>query len=354
MIQRPVFSIQWHITAQCDQRCAHCYVYDDRTYAREKSEALSLRDCRRVIDDYAATLRRWGALGDIGFSGGDPLLRPDFFQILAHAQSRGFGDMGVLGNPFHLSLRTARRLRESGVSSYQISIDGLRRTHDRIRKAGSFDSSLRAFGLLKEAGIETLMMFTLTPENKRDLLPVIRLADEIGVDGFTFARVSLVGEAHKSTSRIMPQEYRDIYLQVINEYERLRRRGTQTTFMLKDHLWAPLFVETGRVRDAGALRGRRDALPCGMGEAHLTILADGTVLPCRRLPLRIGRVPQESLAAIWLKSAMLNRLRQRGRYAKCGRCLYAEHCMGCPAVAFGETGDPFAADPQCWVNVPVA
>jgi len=350
MIQRPVLSIQWHVTVKCDQRCSHCYVYDERTYERERTGELSLRDCRRVIDDYAATLRRWGALGDIGFSGGDPLLREDFFDILAYAQKRGFGDMGVLGNPYHLDARTARQLRETGVSAYQISVDGMRETHDRIRKRGSFAASLKAFEVLKAAGIETLMMFTLTPENKDDLIEVIRLADEIGVDGFTFARVSAVGEAARGANPITASEYREIYLRAVGEYERLRKRGSRTSFMLKDHLWAPLFVETGRVPDVAALRNRRDALPCGMGEAHLTILADGTVLPCRRLPLPVGRVPQQALADIWLNSKLLNQLRNQKRYRKCGLCAYADHCMGCPAVAFGQTGDPFAADPQCWVT----
>jgi len=361
MIQRPVLSIQWHVTVRCDQRCSHCYVYDERTYERERAGELSLRDCRRVIDDYAATLKRWGAMGDIGFSGGDPLLREDFFDILAYAQKRGFGDMGVLGNPYHLDARTARRLRETGVSAYQISIDGMRETHDRICKHGSFAASLKAFEVLKAAGIETLMMFTLTPENKDELIEVIRLADEIGVDGFTFGRVSAVGEARtkkpvffKKTgfSFLRPDEYREIYLRVIGEYDRLRERGSRTSFMLKDHLWVPLFVETGRVANVAALRDRRDALPCGMGEAHLTILADGTVLPCRRLPLPIGRVPGQSIADIWLNSELLNQLRDQKRYRKCALCAYAEHCMGCPAVAFGQTGDPFAPDPQCWVNVP--
>jgi radical SAM protein with 4Fe4S-binding SPASM domain len=360
MIQRPVLSIQWHVTARCDQRCSHCYVYDERTYQRELAGELSLGDCRRVIDDYARTLRRWGALGDIGFSGGDPLLRRDFFEILAHARRRGFGDMGVLGNPYHLDRRTARRLREGGVSAYQMSIDGMRATHDRIRKPGSFDASLRGFEVLKSEGIESLMMFTLTPQNKHDLIEVIRLADRIGVDGFTFARVAAVGEARDEKPGFLkkpgffrptaPSEYREIYLRAIAEYERLRRRGSQTNFMMKDHLWTPLFVETGRVRDAAALRGRRDALPCGMGEAHLTLLADGTVLPCRRLPLPIGRVPGQSFADIWLRSGLLNRLRDRRRYRKCGRCVYASFCMGCPAVAFGRTGDPFAPDPQCWIG----
>lgn len=348
MIQRPVLSLQWHVTARCDQRCAHCYVYDERTYENERTGELSFRDCRRIIDDYADTLKRWGALGDIGFSGGDPLLRADFFDILAYAQRRGFGDMGVLGNPYHVDRQVARKLRSLGVSAYQISIDGMKATHDRIRKRGCFDASLRAFEVLKAAGIETLMMFTLMPDNKDELIEVIRLADEIGVDGFTFARVSAVGHARKN-SAITPHEYREILLSAVTEYERLRRAGSRTSFMLKDHLWVPLFVETGRVKDVTALRGRPDALPCGMGEAHLTILADGTVLPCRRMPLVIGRVPQQSLRDIWCKSRLLNKLRQKRRYVKCSSCIYADFCMGCPAVAFGQSGDPFAPDPQCWV-----
>ena len=74
----PHFNLQWHITARCDQHCKHCYVFDSEFYASEVSNQLDSQACIRIIDDFASLRQRWGFLGMVSFSGGDPLLREDF------------------------------------------------------------------------------------------------------------------------------------------------------------------------------------------------------------------------------------------------------------------------------------
>ncbi len=101
----------------------------------------------------------------------------------------------------------------------------------------------------------------------------------------------------------------------------------------------------------GALSEDKDTVfrGCPIGIYLLVIVADGVVYPCRRLPVRIGKVPQQSLREIFIKSKELNKMRDIGKMEKCRKCDLLQYCRGCPAVAYGASdGNYFAPDPQCW------
>lgn len=341
--------IQWHLTVQCDQHCKHCYMYDSITYPSELKNELPLPQILRTIDSLYEFTEKKDLEPYFAFSGGDPILRSDLLDILGHCRKRGAKDILILGNPFHLDLPLCKRLKELGVAGYQISIDGLEETHDRFRMPGSFKASLRAIKILQEAGIDTPIMFTLSRENAKDLLGVIRLAHEIGATHFSFARISSVGSGRKNfkANPMGAMEYRRILLRVNLEYERLRRQGTRTDFGNKDHLWVPLFYEMGWLDREGPFVEPRYHR-CGMSKG-ICILADGTAMACRRFHSPLGRFPESSWEEV-VDSPEREALTTLDRFAKCRECRFKEVCLGCPAVAFGEHDDPFAPDPQCWVD----
>ncbi len=350
MIKRPPFNLQWHITSTCDMRCKHCYMFDGPRYQEEVRAELSVEDCKRVVDDFVATKRRFGAVGSIAFSGGHPLMRKGFWDILRYARSRHLGDFVIMGNPSLLTREVARDLKRLGVVSYQISLDGLEETHDRVRKKGSFRSTLDAYRVLGEAGIERGIMMTLTPENKHDFLNVIRLAHQERIDFFSFTRVSPTGhaEVNYKEENLDPWEFRELYRQAVLLYTELESHGSRTYFDTKDHLWVPLFFEEGWITDQLQLR-RRGARRCGLGLGSLAILSDGTVLSCRRVPTPIGKVPQQKLADIWLDNKLLCQVRDNSSFKWCRQCKHNQWCLGCPAIAAASGGgDLFGDDPQCW------
>ena len=127
------FTLQWHITAKCHQRCKHCYMYDEPTYRSEIQNSLSIMDCFEVVDHFLSMVnrltedcRQFGTVVKprILFTGGDPLLRDDFFEILEYA-NRKYISTGIMGNPEKVTAEVATRLKALGVNSYQISIDGM-------------------------------------------------------------------------------------------------------------------------------------------------------------------------------------------------------------------------------------
>ena len=339
----PWFMLQWHITVRCDQRCQHCYIPKTQFYKRELENELPLEEVKRVIDSFVDFCRKAGARPGINFTGGDPLLRSDFFEILEYAFWQGIR-LAVMGNPFHLDVSTILRLKELDVKSFQLSIDGLKETHDQLRKPGSFDATLAAVRLLKEMDMRTVIMFTLSPKNVSDLLGVMEIASEEKVDVFSFARY--VKSPHEKEVDFEPMEYRDILLRVQEKSRVLRSKGSKTRFGRKDHLWKLLFYEQGRWSPNPNPR-RQVISGCHVGRSNLTILSDGTVFACRRFESPIGKVPEQSILQVYI-SQELNSYRILEKFEKCSKCPLLYHCRGCPAVAFGKSGNFYAPDPQCW------
>lgn len=348
---RPHFTLQWHVTAKCEQDCMHCYLYENPTYERELKNELSFEESCKIIDDFSNTFDNWGMPTWISFTGGDPLTRKDIFDLISYARERGIG-IGILGNPNHLDYSTAMKLKEEGVTRYQVSIDGLEETHDRLRgRKGLFKDTIRAIHVLEEAGIPSVVMSTVSKENADELIEVIRTVAKEGVSIFDFARVVPIGAGEQLRGQMLsPQEYKNLLLKILEEYKLLQETGCQTHFGRKDHLWTLLYQELGLLKpmpkDKETIYGG-----CGIGSGILTLLADGTVYACRRLPVEIGKVPEQSIKDIFINSPEHNKMRQIEKMHKCSKCELMQFCRGCPAVAYATYNDYMAPDPQCWKEV---
>ncbi len=168
------FLLQWHITAKCQQHCKHCYMYDEPTYKSECENELSYENCIKVLDDYRSFCDKMNVNGRITFTGGDPLLRGDIFELIKEAKNRDFS-VGILGNPFLIDSDMPHQLKEAGIEHYQLSLDGLENTHDFLRKKGSFEKTIHSIRLLKAEGIVVHIMNTLSITNQNDLLPLMKV-----------------------------------------------------------------------------------------------------------------------------------------------------------------------------------
>lgn len=342
------FSLQWHLTALCDQKCKHCYVTDERTYSNEITNPLNLENCKQVIDDLLSFCKILRANAHIAFTGGDPLLRKDFFNILEYARENEI-ECSILGNPYNLTENGLKRLKKLDIRNYQISIDGLRITHDSFRMEGSFKASIEAIKKLKKNNIRTDIMFSISKINANELIPIMQLADKLDVDVFAFARVCGLGSGIKVLEdEFTPEEYRQILLDAFYEAERLKSSGSKTKFSRKDHLYTLLMTELGileyKPNEDNVIYGG-----CSIGCRSMCVLADGTVFACRRFYSPIGKIPEQTINEVFLSDDM-NKYRDT-KFVKCSKCDLFQICRGCPAVAYGKTGNYGSADPQCWKNV---
>lgn len=350
---RKTLSLQWHLTDRCGHRCSHCYLFDEATWSDGAPREMPLADCLVVIEQFADLCRTLGTLTGIDFeprfilSGGDPLLHADLWAVLEAIHRRGHRSM-ILGNADLLDAEVAARLRDLGVGSYQLSLDGLEATHDRIRGPGSFARALEGLEVLRRAGLAPQVMATVFRENMGDLAGLIELAAERRVASFAFARATAYGNARQLDLDISPAEYRALLLEVREVQQRLIRGGTTTRFPDKDHLWSLLRWELGEYRIYPHLNPGRTVDGCHMGQTFLVLLADGTALACRRFHSPVGRFPERSLSEIFLRSPQLAEYRRVRDLERCRSCELLYYCRGCPAVAHGRSDDWRAPDPQCW------
>lgn len=337
------FAYQFHITDECDQRCEHCYIFSEDN--NKCLVEMKLEDVEKVINNCVAMCEKMKRLPYFYITGGDPILHKDFWKITKILKDKEI-PFGILGNPFHLDDEVCRRLREYGCRKYQLSIDGMRKTHDSIRKPGSFDTTIEKIPVLRKSGIDVAVMTTVSGTNKDEMEDIVDLVVENNVDIFAFARycpTSFEKETH-----LEPKEYRDLLDRLWKKFETYKDRGT--TFNLKDHLWNLYLYEKGLYRIEEGLDKSVMYDGCNCANCHMTILPTGEVYACRRMESPIGNALKDGMYDLFIGDVM-NAYRKYDQFEKCSQCELLRFCRGCPAVAYGYTHNMYSADPQCWKEI---
>ncbi len=339
------FAFQWHITDECDQRCRHCYIF-----AGSGGMKPGFMAWEQITDTFYNCLdfcETYGRLPYFYITGGDPILHPDFWRLLGLLKKHGV-PFGILGNPFHLTGEICLRLKEYGCRKYQLSLDGMRSTHDWFRKPGSFDITVEKIADIKNAGIRSVIMTTVSEANINEVPDIIDTAVEYGADVFAFARYC-PGKGEKGAG-ISPFEYRRLLDTCHRRFREYEAAGCSTYFNRKDHLWTLYEYEEGIFKipaDAceGVIYGG-----CNCGNCHITILPSGDIYACRRVrDSKVGNTLKDRIADVW--TGRMDEYRDYSRFKKCSGCELLAWCRGCPAAACGGDGDFYAADPQCWKEV---
>lgn len=342
---KPYFSFQWHITDACDQRCKHCYIFSEDN--GKKPDEMRWEQIQSTLANCLDFCDTFGRQPYFYITGGDPILHPHFWELLAALKARGT-PFTILGNPFHLNDGVCRRLRECGCQKYQLSLDGLRKTHDWFRKPGSYDITLEKIACINKAGIRSVIMTTVSGVNIDEVPALIDVAVEHEAGMYAFARYCPTSE-EKDTG-ISPARYRALLAACDKKFRDYEAAGCKTHFNKKDHLWTLYDYETGAFKIPKAAESGTIYGGCNCGNCHLTILPTGAVFACRRVQnSRVGNALHDRLVDLWL--GPVEAYRQYGRFAKCARCELLAFCRGCPAVASGKSGDFYAPDPQCWKEV---
>lgn len=339
------FAFQWHITDECDQRCKHCYIFSEDNC--KPLDSMNWNQIQQVFDNCIDMCETYNRLPYFYITGGDPILHPNFWELLQLLKDKLI-PFTILGNPFHLSDAVCKRLKEYGCEKYQLSLDGMKKTHDWFRKPGSFDTTLEKIACIKKAGIRSVIMSTVSGTNINSIPEIIDTVVEHGVDIFAFARYCPTGEEKKTG--MTPQAYRNLLEICQRKFDKYESEGCNTYFNKKDHLWTLYDYEKGNFKspegvEAGTIYGG-----CNCGNCHLTILPTGDVYACRRFESKVGNVFEDRIADVWVCDQMES-YRDYTKFKKCSKCELISFCRGCPAVTYGTTGDFYGADPQCWKEV---
>lgn len=340
------FAIQWHITDYCDQRCKHCYIFSE---GHSCLENMSLDRMKAVLEDIMSFCQKIEREPYIYLTGGDPILHPDFWKLIALFKENHIR-FCIMGNPFHLTLENCKRMKELGCVKYQLSLDGLEKTHDMFRKPGSFKATLEAIRIIKKSGMWVAVMSTVSKINAEEIPELIDLVDELGIDVYAVGRYcpTSVEKAYDPDIHMEALEYKAYMDKCFEKY--LEHRDSKTTYQLKDHLWTLYLYEKGLYRIPEDIPENVVVEGCNLGRNHVTILPSGDVYACRRMESKVGNVFDHDLYSLWT-SPGYDEYRQYDRFKKCSRCKLMAFCRGCPSVTYGYTHDMYDADPQCWMEV---
>lgn len=279
-------------------------------------------------------------------TGGDPILHPDFWRLLdlLHKHEIGFT---ILGNPFHLDDHVCRELKWFGCEKYQMSLDGLKETHDWFRKPGSYDCTLEKISCINKAGIRSVIMTTVSKTNIVEVPGIIDAAVQAGAKVFSFSRYVPSGGDLDAT--MTAAEYRKLLSVCDRKFKEYEEEGCDTYFNRKDHLWTLFRYESGEFRIPESAVDGMIYGGCNCGNCHLTILPSGDIYACRRVDgSKVGNINEDRIADVWVTD--MERYREYDKFSKCSRCRLLAWCRGCPAVAKGTNGSFYAEDPQCWAD----
>ncbi len=339
------FSFQWHITDECDQRCRHCYIFSGNE--GKKPDSMSWGQMEDTLASCLDFCRVFNRLPYVYLTGGDPVLHPDFWRLLSLFKEKGI-PFTIMGNPFHLDDQVCKEMRSLGCEKYQLSLDGLRETHDWMRRPGSFDCTLEKVGCINRSGMKSVVMTTVSKTNLAEIPGIIDTVVAAKVNVFAFSRyVPWGGDLDAS---LTSEEYRQLLSLCDQKFKKYQEEGCRTWFNKKDHLWTLYEYETGTFRIPESTEPGMIYAGCNCGNCHLTILPTGDVYACRRVAdSKVGNVFADRLSDLWISE--MEAYRDYDKFKKCSRCELLAWCRGCPAVAKGTSGDFYDADPQCWKQV---
>ncbi|MBL0212256.1 MAG: radical SAM protein [Holophagaceae bacterium] len=322
------FHMVWLATDTCNASCLHC----SSSSSMRSPDELSTREICRVVDE----MSDWGVV-DLAVSGGEPLLRGDIFEVLQHIRLCGLS-AGVGSNGGKLSPVQARKLGDSGINRFQVSLDGLEDQHDTLRRwPGLFQTAVKTIRQASEAGLRVHVCCTINKLNHLHLERFTKFVATLPVARLNLSRFVPTGRG-TSQLDLSKDEWHTVVAQCI-----ALRSAFQGRLDIVSHLAQQILVDSDLAELPGFI-----GCQAGIGQGCLT--ANGTILPCVLLPVPVGNIRDGSFREIWLNSPIINNLHDRARFdRKCSQCSVVSRCGGCRAVAYANTGDYLAADSRCWL-----
>jgi len=360
-VQRPQttaapFLIVWNFTRQCNLRCKHCY---ENAGPKPAPDELTTEEAKQAIDEFADA----GVVA-LSFSGGEPLLRKDFFEVAEYADEREFY-VSVASNGTLITEEVAQKMKEKGIQYVEISLDGFEKTHDEFRgMPGAWKRAVEGIKNCVNVGLDTGVATTATHYNFEE---IPKLAEFIEKDlyakrfmVFNFIPVNRGKEIVNQD--LTPKEREELldflYAKLIDESRKLDTFSTAPQYAVTSLKFAfgPVVATHFTNRAATEmLKGRAKSLTefiggCGAGRLYCGIEPNGDIEPCVFIPIKVGNIREKSLVDIWRNSPILKQIRSRDAFKGCGECEYKYICGGCRARAYAYFNDLQGPDPGCSTN----
>ncbi|MHB8191262.1 MAG: TIGR04053 family radical SAM/SPASM domain-containing protein [Ferrimicrobium sp.] len=348
----------WETTKACPLSCRHCRA---EAISAPLPGELSTQEGRLLLDQIA----EFGSPPPIlVMTGGDAIMRPDLFTLLAHARDNGIRVALSPAVSPRLDAKMALAILDQGVRSVSISVDGVGATHDRIRGLpGHFDDTVATIEMLKAQGLSVQINTTVMSTNVGDLPRIAEMMKRLGVSIWEVFFLIEVGRGVQMNS-LTPQENEDVCRFLYDAsghgfivrtvegpfYRRVSRclsEGGVTCLLPPGPLYQTLSSELSSLLGASSTRPKISRMVTRDGTGIVFVSHHGDVFPSGFLPISLGNIKETSLPSIYRDHPLLLDIRKALFSGRCGECTYREICGGSRARAFATYNDPLAQDPAC-------
>ena len=303
------FVLQWHLSENCNLKCLHCY--------QENHKPIQLDFDKLVIiyKQFKELLNKKKMKGHINITGGEPLCNPYLFKLLdLIKEDSDLITFSILTNGTLINEKIAKKIKSYNPLYVQVSLEGGKKTNDYIRGKGTYKKVAEGIVNLRKENIFTSISFTATSLNYKEFPKVVRYARKYGVNNVWSDRFIPLGDSDKSLA--LNYEQTREYLEIMNkERNKLKKvKNSNTTISMYRALQFQMTNDF--------------AYGCTAGDTLLTVMENGDLVPCRRMPITIGNLFDRNMYDLYIKSDVLKDLREKNIPDECINCEHSEVCHG--------------------------
>ena len=358
----PVF-VCWETTKACLLACRHCRA---RAIRQALPGELNHEEGMRLIDQLLEFGKPYPALL---LTGGDPLMRDDFFNLIEYAKAKNVYVAVAASVTPKLGEDAIARMKDLGVDIMSLSLDSaMPETHDRLRGVkGTWQHTIRVLQVAKQAGLRSQINTTVMRSNVHELADIFHIAKKNGTVAWEVFFLIRTGRG-ASLESLDAEECEEVMHFLFDashygvpvrtaegpHFRRVRAERENGHDFPKGRLYGQLVARLRELEGEPTCQASLKSTATRDGRGIVFVAHDGEVYPSGFLPVSAGKIPNDNLSAIYRSNPLFVALRDSSKLkGRCGICSYREICGGSRSRAFAEFGDPFAEDPACPYVPPV-
>ena len=303
------FILQWHLGEQCNLKCLHCY-QENHKYIN-----LPYKDLLSIYNQFKELLLNLNMKGHINITGGEPLCNKYLFKILdLIKEDKDLITFSILTNGTLVTKEIAKKIKEYDPYYVQVSVEGGKKTNDLIRGKGTLNKISKGIKYLKDEDIFTSISFTATKLNYKEFPKVVKYAVKHNIDNVWSDRYIPLGD-NKNLDLVLNYYETREYLDLMGkERIKLIKRKSNTTISMYRALQFQMTNDF--------------AYGCTAGDTLLTVMENGDLVPCRRMPIVVGNLLKDNMLKLYKNNKILKELRKNKIPDDCNKCDHKEFCRG--------------------------
>lgn len=304
------FILQWHLGEACNLKCLHCYQENHIPIQ------LSYDKLERIYNQFKELLKKKKMRGHINITGGEPLCNPHLFKLLdLIKKDSDLISFSILTNGTLITDEIAKKIKEYNPYYVQVSLEGGKKTNDYIRGDGTYKQIANGIKNLKKYDIYTSISFTANKLNYKDFPKVVKYARKYNVNNVWSDRYIPLGNSKDRDLALNYDETREYLKIMYNEREKLiNKKNNNTSISMNRALQFQMTYNP--------------AYGCTAGDTLLTVMENGDLVPCRRMPIFIGNLLKDNMYDLYKNNKILKKLRKETIPDDCKDCEHSNMCHG--------------------------